>query len=139
MLARAASALAFLFAITAAVAQDGLHLYQSINISIGRETRIAYYAAPDDACRKGAAPKIEIIGVPSYGKIIFRPDRLMAHSTVVPSRSYGCLGQFLDVTAVFYKPAPRYHGTDRAVLRITFPAANGTPTTRVDEILIAVR
>ena len=139
MPARIIGALAFLLAVTAAAAQDGLHLYQSVNVSIGREGRIAYYAAPDDACMKGPAPKIEIIGAPSYGKIVFRPDRLMAHSTVVPPRAYGCLGKFVDATAVFYKPAPRYHGTDRAVLRITFPAAGGGATTRVDEILIAVR
>ena len=124
---------------TAAAAQDGPHFYQSANISIGREGRIAYYAAPDDACGKGAPVKIEIVQAPSYGKIILRHDRLMAHAAVVPPRSLPCLGQFVDATTVYYKPAPRYHGSDRAVLRVTFPAANGSATTRADEIFITVR
>lgn len=138
-LARATGAFAFLLAVTAAAAQDAPRIYQSTTVSIGREGRIAYYAAPDDACRKGSAPKIEIAEAPSYGKIVLRPDRLIAHANVVPSRSYDCLGQFVDATAVYYKPAPRYHGTDRAVLRITFPSANGAAVTRTDEIFIAVR
>jgi len=136
---RAAGALALLLAATAAAAQDAPRFYQSANISVGREGRLAYYAAPDATCRKSAAPKIEIVGAPSYGKIILRPERLMAHADVVAPRAYGCLGQFVDATAVFYKPAARYRGSDRAVLRITFPAADGTAVTRTDEIFISVR
>lgn len=138
-LIRAAGALVFMLATAAAAAQDGLRFYQSANISMGREDRLAYYAAPDAACGKGMAPKIEIVGAPSYGKLVFRPGRLMAHASVVPPQAYGCLGQFVDATAVFYKPAARYRGTDRAVLRITFPAADGTALTRTDEIFISVR
>jgi hypothetical protein len=137
--ARAAGALALILAATAAIAQDGPRFYQSANISVGREGRLAYYAAPDATCRKNAVPKIEVVGVPSYGKLAFRPERLMAHADVVPPQAYGCLGQFVDATAVFYKPAARYRGTDRAVLRITFPSADGTAVTRTDEIFISVR
>jgi len=137
---RAAGALALLLAAAAAAAaQDAPHFYQSANISAGREGRLTYYAAPDATCHKSAAPKIEILGAPSYGKIILRPERLMAHAGVVPPRAYGCLGQFVDAAAVFYKPAARYRGSDRAVLRITFPAADGTAVTRTDEIFISVR
>jgi hypothetical protein len=137
--ARAAGALALLLAAAPSAAQDGPRFYQSVNISMGREGRLAYYAAPDTGCGKGIAPKIEIVGVPSYGKLSLRADRLMAHAGVVPPQAYGCLGQFVDATAVLYKPAPRYRGSDRAVLRITFPAADGTAVTRTDEILISVR
>jgi hypothetical protein len=128
-----------MFAATAVSAQEGPRFYQSANISVGREGRLAYYAAPDAACGKGIAPKIEIVGAPSYGKLVFRPERLMAHAGVVPPQAYGCLGQFVDATAVFYKPAPHYRGSDRVVLRVTFPAADGTAVTRTDEIFISVR
>lgn len=138
-LARAAGALVFALAATIAAAQGLPHFYQSANISVGREGRLAYYAAPDAACRKSAAPKIEILGAPSYGKIILRPERLVAHAEVLAPKAYGCLGRFVDATAVFYKPAARYRGTDRAVLRITFPAADGTAAIRTDEIFISVR
>jgi hypothetical protein len=130
---------AFLLAAASAHAQEARREHRNVNISIGREGRIAYYASPDEACGKGIAPQISILEHPNYGKIAFRPDRLMALSSTIPDRAENCRGKFVDVTAVFYKPAKNFHGSDRAVLRVTFTAANGAASTLFDTIYISVR
>jgi hypothetical protein len=124
-----------------ATAQEPVrHQHHSVNISTNREGRIAYYAAPSASCGKNAAVEISILERPSYGRIILRPDRLLAYAATIPARAGNCRGQFVDVTAVFYKPAAGFHGTDRAVLRLHFPGAeNGKTETRTDEIYISVR
>jgi hypothetical protein len=122
-----------------ASAEEARRVHHNVNISAGREGRLAYYASPDAACGKGIAPQISIVERPSYGKLVLRPDRLTALSYTIPARAQNCRGQFVNVTAVFYKPAKEFHGSDRVVLRINFPAADGTASAQVDAIYIAVR
>jgi len=43
------------------------------------------------------------------------------------------------VTAVYYKPAKGYRGSDRAVLSVIFPASNGAASTLYATIYISVR
>jgi hypothetical protein len=137
---RAAGILALLLIAGIAAAQEPLHLHHSVNISTGREGRIAYYAAPSASCGKNGAVEISIVERPSYGRIVFRPDRLLAYAATIPTRAGNCRGQFVDATAAFYKPAAGFHGTDRVVLRLHFPGAeNGKAETRIDEIYISVR
>lgn len=138
---RAAGALALSLLAGMATAQEPVrHQHHSVNISTGREGRIAYYAAPDAACGKSAPVKISVVEGPSYGRLVFRPARLPVHTANIPARAGNCRGQFIDVTTVFYKPAAGFHGSDRAVLRLHFPAAgNGATETRTDEIYISVR
>jgi hypothetical protein len=114
--------------------------HRSVNVSTNREGRVGYYASPDEACGKGIPPEISIAEQPNYGKIVFRADRLLAYTANVPPRAFGCRGQFVDATTVFYKPAPHYHGSDRVVLRVYFPAAaNGPASILYDTIYITVR
>ena len=122
-----------------ALAQDARRGHHSVNVSAQREDEIAYYASPDESCGKGLPPEITVTEHPSYGKIIFRRDRLTAFASTIPPRSAKCRGQFVDVTAVFYKPAGKFRGSDRAVLRVRFPAADGSADTLIDEIYITVR
>lgn len=123
-----------------ALAQDAARRgHHSVNVSTSREGQIAYYASPDESCGKGAPPEITIAEQPSYGKIVFRHDRLVAFAATVPPRAVKCRGKFVDVTSVFYKPAAKFHGSDRAVLRIRFPVPGGTADTLIDEIYITVR
>ena len=124
---------------SSASAQEVRHEYHNVSVSMGREGRLGYYASPDEACGKGIAPQFTIVEHPNYGKIALRHDRLIAYSSTVPSRAYGCRGKFVDVIAAFYKPAKGFHGSDRAVLRVTFPAANGAADTLFDTIYISVR
>lgn len=123
-----------------ALAQDAARRgHHSVNVSTSREGQIAYYASPDESCGKGVPPEITIVEQPSYGKIVFRHDRLVAFAATVPPRAVKCRGKFVDVTSVFYKPAAKFHGSDRAVLRIRFPVPGGTADTLIDEIYITVR
>ncbi len=63
----------------------------------------------------------------------------MAFAATVPPRAVKCRGNFVDVTSVFYKPAAKFHGSDRAVLRIRFPVQGGPADILIDEIYITVR
>ena len=139
MRARLFLGLVFLSIAAGASAQEARREYRNVNISVGREGRIAYYASPGSDCGKGIAPQISILEHPNYGKIAFRPDRLTALSYSIPDRAENCRGKFVDVTAVFYKPAKGFHGSDRVVLRVNFPAANGTASAQVDVFYISVR
>ena len=81
-----------------------------------------------------------IVEKPSYGKITVRPDHILARPSSLPSRSKACIGKFYDMAAVFYKPSPRFHGSDRMVVRVKFAAwPGGTPPTREEVIYISVR
>jgi len=123
-----------------ALAQDAPRRgHHSVNVSTHREGQVAYYASPDESCGKGLPPEITIAEHPSYGKIIFRRDRLTAFAATIPPRAAKCRGQFVDVTTVFYKPAGKFHGSDRVVLRVRFPAPDGSADTLIDEIYITVR
>lgn len=138
---RASGLLVFLLLASHAAAQETVRReHHNVNISVKREGRIAYYASPGESCGRGGEPEITIVEQPSYGKIILRPDRLLAQASTVPPRSAACRGEFVDATAIFYKPAPGFRGSDRLVLRIYFPdAPNGPASTLIDEIFIAVR
>lgn len=131
--------LGFLLAGTALAQDAARREHHSVNVTTSREGQIAYYASPDESCGKGLPPEITVAEQPSYGKIIFRRDRLMAFAATIPPRAVKCRGKFVDVTSVFYKPAAKFHGSDRAVLRIRFPVPDGPADTLIDEIYIAVR
>ncbi len=139
MRARLFLALAFFPIAAGASAQEVRREFHNVGVSIGREGRLGYYASPDENCGKGIAPQIAVVEHPNYGKLAFRPDRLTAYASTVPSRAEHCRGKFVDVTAVYYKPAKGFHGSDRAVLRVTFPALSGAADTLYDTIYISVR
>jgi hypothetical protein len=138
--ARILLGLAFALASLSATAQEIRRAHHNVNVSSTRDGRLGYYASPDAACGKGAPPQIEIVERPNYGSVFSRPDRLTAYTGNIPARAQNCRGKFVDVTAVFYKPATTFHGSDRVVLRIYFPAAaNGPASTLYDTIFISVR
>jgi hypothetical protein len=122
-----------------AAAQEIRREHHAANIPAGREGRIAYFASPDERCGKGIAPEITVLERPSYGRLSQRPDRLVASPSTIPPRASACRGEFVDVTAVYYKPAPGFHGSDRVVLRVHFPARDGDAATAVHEIYVSVR
>jgi len=138
---RAAALSAFFVFAGSASAQNALpREHHNVSISTGREGRLAYYASPDAACRHGTKPAIAILEEPSYGKIVMRPERLIATGSSVPPRASNCRGKFADAISVYFKPAAGFHGSDRAVLRVDFPAAaNGPAWSLVDVIYISVR
>ncbi len=126
--------------ILSAGAQEVSRVHRNVNVPAGREGRLGYYASPDEACGKGIAPEIAIVERPNYGRIVLRPDRLTAYSSTVPARANGCRGKFVDVISVYYKPAAGFHGSDRVVLRVLFPATAGGPaSTLFEAIYISVR
>jgi hypothetical protein len=131
--------LGFLLAGPAHAQDTARREHHSVNVSTSREGQIAYYASPDESCGKGVSPEITITEQHSYGKIVFRRDRLMAFASTIPPRAVKCRGKFVDVTSVFYKPAAKFHGSDRAVLRIRFPVPDSPTDTLTDEIYITVR
>lgn len=121
----------------AAAAEAGERGQRTVYVSSGRETRIAYYGSPGKDCRVSPKPRIAVVAHPSYGKITLRPDRILARPGSVPARAKRCIGKFVDMTAVFYKPAPRFHGSDRVLIHVVF----GTPAdgTLDEEIYLSVR
>jgi len=137
--ARLFLAFAFLTVAASANARETRREYYNVSVSLGREGRLAYYASPDADCGTGIAPRISVEEQPNYGKLAFRPDRLKAISSAIPGRAENCRGKFVDVTAVYYKPAKGYRGSDRAVLRVIFPASNGAASTLYATIYISVR
>ena len=139
MRARLLLALATFSIAASASAQEVRREFHNVGVSIGREGRLAYYASPDENCGRGIAPQISVVEHPNYGKITLRPDRLIAYASTVPRHAEHCRGKFVDVTAVFYKPAKGFHGSDRAVLRVAFPVASGAADTLYDTIYISVR
>lgn len=113
---------------------------RTVYVSVGREARLTYFASPDSRCAAGPPPEITIVEKPSYGKISVRPDHILARPSSLPPRSKACIGKFYDMAAVFYKPSPRFHGSDRMVVRVKFAAwPDGTPPTREEVIYISVR
>jgi hypothetical protein len=131
--------LVFLSVAFGASADEIRRAHHNVNVSAGREGRLGYFASPDAACGKGAPPRIEIVERPNYGRLSTRPDRLTAYASNIPPRANGCRGKFVDVIAVYYKSAPDFHGSDRVVLRIVFPVANGPASVLIDTIFISVR
>jgi len=135
-------AAAVFFAIAAAAPARGLERNEQRNVyaSAGRETRIASYGAPDETCRAGAPPVIEVVERPSYGTLVDKPVRILAERRGLARPDHPCVGKFIEAVAVYYRPVTGFHGSDRLRLRVTFdaPTPRGT-TTLEEEIFIAVR
>jgi len=131
------------FAITVAAPSHGLERREQRNVyaTAGRETRIASYSAPDEKCRAGARPAIEVAERPSYGKLINKPARIIAGRSDDARRDHPCIGKFVDAIAVYYRPAAGFRGSDRVRLRVTFPALPPTGEAAIleEEIFISVR
>jgi len=117
-------AITALFAIAAVAPSFGLDRREQRNVyvSAGRETRIASYGTPDEKCRAGARPEIEVAERPSYGKLINKPARIVAERSGIARQDHPCIGKFVDAIAVYYRSAAGFRGSDRLRLRITFPA-----------------
>ena len=126
-------AAAGLFAIAIAAPSFGLDRREQRNVyvSAGREARIASYGAPDEQCKAGAKPKIEVVEHPSYGTLMDRPVRIVAERSGVARRDHPCLGKFIDAIAVYYRPVAGFRGSDRVRLRVKF-----APTLLVADVAI---
>jgi hypothetical protein len=135
-------AMAGLFAIAAIAPSFGLDRREqrSVYVSTGRETRIASYGTPDEKCRAGAGPEIEVAERPSYGKLTDKAVRIVAERAGVARPDHPCLGRFIDAIAVYYRPVAGFRGSDRVRLRVKFGT---TPTADAaileEEIFISVR
>jgi hypothetical protein len=135
-------AMAGLFAIAAIAPSFGLDRREqrSVYVSAGRETRIASYGTPDEKCRAGAGPEIEVAERPSYGKLTDKAVRIVAERAGVARPDHPCLGRFIDAIAVYYRPVAGFRGSDRVRLRVKFgttPAADAAILE--EEIFISVR
>jgi hypothetical protein len=135
-------AMAGLVAIAAIVPSFGLDRRAQRNVyaSAGRETRIASYGTPDEKCRAGAGPEIEVAERPSYGKLTDKAVRIVAERAGVARPDHPCLGRFIDAIAVYYRPVAGFRGSDRVRLRVKFgttPAADAAILE--EEIFISVR
>src|SRR3979409_585756 len=69
---------------------------RNVYVSAGRETRIASYGTPDEKCRAGAGPEIEVAERPSYGKLTDKAVRIVAERAGVARPDHPCLGRFID-------------------------------------------
>jgi hypothetical protein len=99
----------------------------------GKKERIAYYTAPDEPCGANETPDISVVEQPSYGRLLLQSEKL-------PAPTSACAGQWIDVTSVYYEPAPTFFGSDRVVLRVNFPGAGGHPAeTMMSEIYVTMR
>jgi len=114
---------------------------RSVYVSAGQEARIASYGAPDERCRPGTWPEIEVTERPSYGTLVDKPVRIIAERSGVARRDHPCLGKFIEATAVYYRPVVGFRGSDRVRLRVKFNSVTspGTATTLEEEIFISVR
>jgi hypothetical protein len=135
-------AMAGLFAIAAVAPSFGLDRREqrSVYVSAGRETRIASYGTPDEKCRAGAGPEIEVAERPSYGKLTDKAVRIVAERAGVARPDHPCLGRFIDAIAIYYRPVAGFRGSDRVRLRVKFgttPAAYAAILE--EEIFISVR
>ncbi|HEY4863504.1 MAG TPA: hypothetical protein VIH65_05260 [Xanthobacteraceae bacterium] len=135
-------AMAGLFAIAIITPSFGLDRREQRNVyvSAGRETRIASYGTPDEKCRAGAGPEIEVAERPSYGKLTDKAVRIVAERAGVARPDHPCLGRFIESIAVYYRPVAGFRGSDRVRLRVKFgttPAADAAILE--EEIFISVR
>jgi hypothetical protein len=135
-------AMAGLFAIAAIAPSFGLDRREqrNVNVSAGRETRIASYGTPDEKCRAGAGPEIEVAEWPSYGKLTDKAVRIVAERAGVARPDHPCLGRFIDAIAVYYRPVAGFRGSDRVRLRVKFGTTLAADAaTLEEEIFISVR
>jgi hypothetical protein len=135
-------ALAALFAIIAVAPSFGLdrRAQRNVYVTAGRETRIASYGTPDEKCRAGAGPEIEVAERPSYGKLADKPVRIIAERSGIAQRDHPCIGKFIDAIAVFYRPVAGFRGSDRLRLRVKFGTTPAAETAVLEEeIFISVR
>jgi hypothetical protein len=133
---------AVLFTIAAAVPSFGLdrHEQRNVYVSAGRETRIASYGAPNENCKAGARPEIEIAEWPSYGRLGDKPVRIIAERAGVARPDHPCIGKFIDAIALYYRPVAGFRGSDRVRLRVKFPTTPlAAATIMEEEIFIGVR
>jgi hypothetical protein len=135
-------AMATLFAMAAIVPAFGLdrRAQRNVYVTAGRETRIASYGTPDEKCRAGAGPEIEVTERPSYGKLTDKAVRIIAARAGVARPDHPCIGRFIDATAIYYRPVAGFRGSDRIRLHVKFGTNMGTDTATLDEeIFISVR
>jgi len=135
-------ALAALFAIIAIAPSFGLdrRVQRNVYVTAGRETRIASYGTPDEKCRAGAGPEIEVAERPSYGKLTDKPVRIIAERSGIAQRDHPCIGKFIYAIAVFYRPVAGFRGSDRLRLRVKFGTTPAAETAVLEEeIFISVR
>src|ERR1700730_1147452 len=135
-------AMAGLFAIAIITPSFGLDRREQRNVyvSAGGETRIASYGTPDEKCRAGAGPEIEVAERPSYGKLTDKAVRIVAQGAGVARPDHPCLGRFIESIADHYRPVDGFRGSDRVRLRVKFgtpPAADAAILE--EEIFISVR
>ncbi len=132
-----------LFAIAAATPSFGLDRREqrSVYVSAGREARIASYGAPDETCKAGPEPEIEVAERPSYGTLTDKFVRIVAERSGLARRDHLCLGKFIDAIAVYYRPVAGFRGSDRVRLRVKFaPMPPATDAAILEEeIFISVR
>jgi hypothetical protein len=133
---------AALFTGAAAAPSFGLDRQEqrNVNVSAGRETRIASYGSPDASCEAGAPPEIYIAERPSYGTLSGKRVRIIAQRAGVARPDHPCIGKFIDAIAVYYRPVAGFRGSDRVRMRVRFattPAA--AATIMEEEIFIGVR
>src|SRR5471032_3087842 len=135
-------ALAALFALIAIAPSFGLdrRAQRNVHVTAGRETRIASYGTPDEKCRAGAGPEIEVAERPSYGKFTDNPVRIIAERSGIAQRDHPCIGKFIDAIAVFYRPVAGYRGSDRLRRRAKFRTTPAADTAALEEeIFISIR
>jgi hypothetical protein len=114
---------------------------RSIYVSAGREARIASYGAPDEKCKAGPEPEIEVAERPSYGTLTDKFVRIVAERSGVARQDHPCIGKFIDAIGVYYRPVAGFRGSDRVRLRVKFAPMPPVADAAIleEEIFISVR
>lgn len=83
----------------------------------GQEVLIWRHARWDSRCQFKAEPTLTITTTPAHGTLDMRPETFTI--TVPPANNTGrdCRGKSIAGTAVYYKPAAGFTGTDQFVYR----------------------
>jgi hypothetical protein len=95
----------------------------------GQPVKIRNHVKLSPGCG-GSSPEIDFSPGPAHGKVEVKPDRFVFGKGYVSGGLRECEGREVDGVAIWYTPAPGFHGVDQFTWSASF--GGGSRSHRVD-------
>jgi hypothetical protein len=115
------------FAAACAASSAALAKEQKVKAASGVEVLAVRTGSHLHKCRLAPAPKATVLQAPAHGTLAMRPLHYIADSGA-PVGDHRCVKKPILGTAVYYRSAPGFHGTDFVRLRFTYVVDSGPST-----------
>lgn len=117
-------ALALLLALAGGAAWADATKPITLTIPAGQRTKLRNHVKLDKSC-DGSAPDITFSQQPAHGTVEITADSFVFGKGYVAGALRACEGQTVNGIAIWYTPAPGFHGTDTIAWTASFGSRSG--------------